>query len=107
MARPSGRRGPDHSRFRRLKAEMLIESDICGICGHPGAATADHIVPWAVWPRDPLTGELEPGVDERDNMQPAHGTGNRCAVCGRLCNQEKGDGTRRRYPSRRPQTRDW
>jgi hypothetical protein len=91
---------------RNLKA-VLAESDLCGICGHPGAHTGDHIIPVRQWPRDDR-GKLLPGVDSKENLMPAHGTMrpghlNPCPVCHRLCNQSKGG--RRRTAT--PRSRDW
>lgn len=57
---------------------------LCHICGHEGATTADHLIPLAVWPEQPLDPKLS---------RPAHGTGNPCPTCDRLCNQEKGTKT--------------
>lgn len=76
----------------------------CWICGHPGARTVDHVVPRSKWPRLP-NGQLAPGCDADDNLRPAHGTRaqyltNRCATCGRLCNQSRGNKTERARHSR-------
>jgi hypothetical protein len=95
---------------------MLARDDLCRICGHRGARTADHIISAKFWPRD-AAGRPLPGLDGPDNLQPAHGTmgagrgrvQNRCAVCvgpdgrGRLCNQSKGARVRAASPS----TRKW
>jgi hypothetical protein len=108
-------------RYLNSRAKVLAASDICGICGHPGAITCDHIVPLAVWPRD-AAGRLLPGHDAPENLMPAHGTAgpgpgrlNRCLVCGQLCNQVKkasvnvplspGRGRYEHQPS--PHSRDW
>jgi hypothetical protein len=91
----SGRSGTGDSAYRRARVEVLSNSDVCGICGHHGSATVDHIVSHRRWPRD-LCGELIPGFNAVANLQPAHGTlgksglVNRCPVCGKLCNQVKG-----------------
>jgi hypothetical protein len=96
--------------YRRNRALLLSASDRCGICGHPGARTADHIIPPHLWPRDE-TGKMIPGFDDLANLRPAHGSmgsgrtrvHNRCTVCGRLCNQSRGKGP----GPRRPQSRVW
>jgi hypothetical protein len=91
----SGRSGTGNAAYRRARVEVLSASDVCGICGHHGSATVDHIVSHRRWPRD-LCGELIPGFNAVANLQPAHGTlgksglVNRCPVCGKLCNQSKG-----------------
>jgi ribosomal protein L37E len=105
----SGRSGTwEFQRNRRL---ILAVSDVCAICGHPGARTVDHIVAKPAWPRD-QAGRMVPGFDGLRNLQPAHGSmgsnatrktaHNRCRTCGRLCNQSKGDGGTRVRTSR-----DW
>jgi hypothetical protein len=113
----SGRQIHNRDRYNANRAAVLRESDVCGICGHPGAATADHIVPAKLWPRD-LTGRHLPGLDDVTNLQPAHGTmgpgrrvQNRCEHpdCrqpdgrGRLCNQSKNS----RQLTGNPRSRDW
>ncbi len=108
----SGRSGTGNAVYRRNRALLLSQNDVCGICGHAGSRTADHVVPARLWPRD-ADGKLLPGLDDLGNLQPAHGTmgagraviHNRCATCGQLCNQSRGDGGRR--GSRRPRTRKW
>lgn len=105
----SGRSGT--YQFQQNRRLVLAASDRCGICGHHGARTVDHIVPEPAWPRD-AAGHLAPGFDGVRNLQPAHGSmgsnrtrkapDNRCPVCDRLCNQSKGGG------QTRPRTsRDW
>lgn len=105
----SGRSGTwEFQQNRRL---VLAASDRCGLCGHNGARTVDHIVPKPDWPRL-ADGQLAPGFDSLRNLQPAHGSmgsdrtrkavHNRCPVCRRLCNQSKGSGRVRVRTSR-----DW
>jgi hypothetical protein len=109
----SGRGGTGNAVYRRNRALLLLNNDVCGICGHGGARTADHIVPARLWPRDE-NGKLLPGMDDLGNLRPSHGTMgagrgnlNPCFQCGgRLCNQSRGDGRASRGP-RRPQTRPW
>lgn len=105
----SGRSGT--SEFQRNRPLVLAASDRCGLCGHHGARTVDHIIPKPLWPRLP-GGDLVPGFDSLPNLQPAHGSmgsdrtrrfeHNRCRTCGKLCNQSKGGGERRVITSR-----DW
>lgn len=57
--------------FKRMRARILEESNVCWLCGQPGADTVDHIVPLKVAPQ---LGEV-PG-----NLAPAH----------RSCNSRKG-----------------
>lgn len=90
----SGRPGTGSARYRRNRAKLLAINTTCALCGHPGAQTADHIIPDKYWPRD-ANGKRQPGFDELDNLQPAHGTmGNQavnpCPICGKLCNQVRG-----------------
>lgn len=105
MSAKSGRKGTGNARYRRNRALLLATSDVCGLCGHGGALTADHITPARAWPRG-ADGRPLPGMDELSNLQPAHGTlapgvVNPCPVCGKLCNQVKNAGRARRPTSRR------
>jgi hypothetical protein len=105
----SGRSGTGSRVYRTNRAILLASNDICGICGHGGSLTADHIINAKVWPRD-RNGRPEPGLDALSNLQPAHGTlgsgldriHNPCPTCGRLCNQSKGA-----RPPRRIRSRAW
>lgn len=65
--------------FRRMRSDILSDSDICIICGHRGADSVDHIVPIDTAP------EL---AEDPDNMGPAHHEP--CPTCGRRCNRDKG-----------------
>lgn len=97
---------------------MVIARDggICGICGHDGAITADHVIPYRDWPKDE-TGKPLPGLDFPDNMRAAHGTRgpaehNPCYQCnprGRYCNQSRGAGTvtPQQKPPHEPHSRNW
>lgn len=82
--------------YRRNRMLTLQASDLCGICGHGGALTCDHIIPANLWPRDG-DGRFLPGLHDLENLQPAHGIlhnptrFNPCPVCHRMCNQSKGD----------------
>lgn len=92
----SGR--PHPRRHRESRAIILAASDICHLCGHGGARTADHLITAKDWPRGP-DGKHLPGLDEPENMAPAHGSmgsgrnrvHNPCLECGgKLCNQSRG-----------------
>lgn len=106
----SGRSGTGNSAYRRNRALLLASNDICGICGHGGSLTADHIITAKHWPCG-SDGRPLPGLDDIGNLRPSHGTmgsgrdriHNPCPVCGRLCNQSRGA----RPPRGRPQTRQW
>lgn len=88
---------------------MLSQNDVCGICGHGGSLTGDHIITAKHWPRG-ADGKPLPGLDDLSNLRPAHGTmgsgrdrlHNHCPTCGRLCNQSRGARV-----ARRPQSRTW
>ena len=60
-------------RYRRARQRVLETSDVCWICGQPGADTADHVVAHALG-----------GGDEEGNLRPAH----------RSCNARRGIGRR-------------
>lgn len=49
-----------HARQQRNRA-ILRTSDVCHICGEPGADSIDHITPLA-----------RGGTEHRDNLAPAH-----------------------------------
>jgi hypothetical protein len=105
----SGRAGMADATYRRNRADMLARDDLCWLCRHPGAKTADHVISAKWWPRD-RWGRLLPGLDDIANLRPAHGTMgpgygrlNRCPTCGRLCNQKRGA---RRAPSS-VRSRNW
>lgn len=102
--------------YRRNRLVILSVSDICHLCGHGGARTADHIIAYSDWPPG------LPGVDSTANLAPAHGSmgparpPNRCPVCRQLCNQVRKDRRLRPVRSRvppapaavpRPQSRRW
>lgn len=95
---------------------VLRASDVCGICGHGGARTIDHVIPYSRWPRDAYTGKPLPGLHAVSNLQPAHGTigntgfVNRCRECKALringngvCNQSKSG----RITVHNARSRDW
>lgn len=110
MARNSSRA------FRKTADLVRANSDgLCGICGHGGAITMDHIVSFRDWPTNEL-GQPLPGLDSPDNMRVAHGTRgiappNPCHQCdpvkwpnGRLCNQSRGHGSTHQPE---PHSRTW
>lgn len=108
MSRTSGRAGTGHALYRKNRAILLAQSDQCGICGHGGSQTADHIISAKVWPRD-ARGKPLPGLDDLSNLRPAHGSMgagkgriNACPVCGRICNQSRGARV-----IQRPTSRQW
>jgi 5-methylcytosine-specific restriction endonuclease McrA len=77
MKRPwDGRAGRPWAKLRKA---VLDESDVCGICGHAGSDTVDHIIARAERP------DL---AEVRDNLQPAHGVSG-CPTCHRKCQNEK------------------
>ena len=104
----SGRSGT--RRQRTSRAAVLAHSDLCWLCGHPGARTADHVIDATRWPRTP-DGRMLPGFDDPANMRPAHGTmgsgphrtHNPCPTCGKLCNQSRGA----RMTPTSPRSEDW
>lgn len=57
--------------FRKMRQRILEMSDICWLCGQPGADTVDHLVPLSI---DPTRGE------DPSNLLPAH----------RTCNSSRG-----------------
>lgn len=75
----SGRADLTSYAYRRVRARLLAESDVCVLCGHGGADAIDHLVPVA---------RGGPRLDP-DNMAPIHGVAG-CGTCGRKCNNDKG-----------------
>lgn len=65
--------------FRKVRARILAESDVCIVCGHRAADAVDHIHPVSKG-----GAKLDP-----DNLAPIHGV-HGCPSCGRKCNNEKG-----------------
>lgn len=108
------------SRAFRKTAALVIARDggTCGICGHGGAITADHIVSYKDWPKDD-TGRPHPGLDSPENLRAAHGTRgtaqhNPCYQCdtrrwpyGRMCNQSRGAGNTVKQVTEEPHSRSW
>lgn len=77
MSRGRGRVGRP---WRRVRAEVLAQSDVCWLCGYPGADTVDHVVPLSLG-GDPLS---------LDNLRPAH----------KRCNSRRGNRAALRAPKR-------
>ncbi|WP_349018432.1 HNH endonuclease [Corynebacterium accolens] len=78
---------------RLVKATIARHGDVCHLCGHRGATTADHVVP-----------RSRGGDDSLDNLRPAHAS----------CNSSRGnmpiDEWHRRHPkksNRVAPSRDW
>jgi 5-methylcytosine-specific restriction endonuclease McrA len=88
--------GPAGRPWQRVRAAVLAASTVCYLCGHPGSGAVDHVIsrklaPWLA---------LDPA-----NLRPVHGSLSPCPVCGRKCNEEKGD--RAGLPDRPRQSRRW
>lgn len=66
--------------FRKIRARLLADSDVCIVCGHTAADTCDHVIPVAKG-----GARMDP-----DNLAPIHGIA-KCPTCLRNCNGEKGD----------------
>lgn len=47
--------------WRRVRAQVLAKSDICHLCGFPGADTVDHLIP-----------RSKGGTNHPSNLAPAH-----------------------------------
>lgn len=76
MPRPANTRA-----VRNRNRRILAASDVCHICGHPGADAVDHVIPVALRP------DL---ADDESNLRPAHHT-EPCPTCGEKCNRVKSD----------------
>lgn len=83
--------GRNTRRYQQNRAALLAISDVCWLCGHAGAGSADH--------EPPLKELRRLGLDPDDMryMRPAHGALSRCPTCGKACNEAKGA----REPQRR------
>lgn len=90
--------------YRTAAAHLLAHDDLCHLCGHHGARTADHLITVKDWYQQ--HGSYD-GVHHPTNLAPAHGTHGRdlnpCPTCGQLCNQARG--ARTLQPE--PRSRDW
>ena len=85
---PGGRRW---QAFRQVVFQVYGRT--CHLCGHDGANQVDHVI--SVLEAPHLAWDL-------GNCRPAHGTRNRCPVCGRCCNQARISGPKRPVGSRGP-----
>jgi hypothetical protein len=100
--RPGWKKGSGRSgvhKFQKNRLIVLDRSDVCGLCGHAGALTVDHVVSKPYWP---TSGPMADKFDDLTNLQPAHGTLgssgriNYCPECVSptghrvACNQTKG-----------------
>ncbi|MEU2895238.1 HNH endonuclease signature motif containing protein [Streptomyces sp. NPDC006967] len=72
------RRDVDAYEYRKNRVQLLAVNNVCALCGHAGATTADHDIPVS-----------RGGTHALENLVPAHGAEG-CPTCGRKCNQEKG-----------------
>lgn len=71
------RRGPNYTRWR-AEVHAMWGHD-CHLCGHPGANTADHLVPLSLWSNQPYDARLS---------RPAHGI-DACDTCHVKCNTSR------------------
>ena len=74
-------------RWQQLRLTILESSDVCWLCGQPGATEVDHILPYKHFP------EL---VFDISNLRPAH----------KKCNSSKGSGTGQ-ATQQMPRSRRW
>lgn len=63
---------------QRINRKILAASDICHLCGHPGADAVDHVIPLS-----------RGGTEDLSNKKPAHHDVY-CETCGHRCNRDKG-----------------
>lgn len=73
------RRGQTYILWRR--AVLAMWGDICHLCKHDQANTADHLVPISVWPNQPYSPWL---------ARSAHGVAG-CPTCHVPCNSSRGN----------------
>ena len=86
MPRPANSRA-----IRDRNRRILAASDVCHICGEPGADAVDHVIPY-----------VRGGTDDPWNLKPAHH--NVANSNGIKCNRVKSD----RLPDANLTTsRDW
>lgn len=90
------RRDVDAYAYRKARAQLLAYSDVCAMCGHGQADTADHNIPLS-----------RGGSNALENLVPAHGVDG-CPTCGKACNQLKGAQTLEEFTATRLKTSvDW
>lgn len=76
------RRTPaDYLQPHKAARILAAHAGICHLCGHPGATSVDHIIPWSQWDHPGLS------VHDKSNLAPAHATP--CPTCGRDCHADK------------------
>jgi 5-methylcytosine-specific restriction endonuclease McrA len=68
--------------YEKARKYVLAQSNICWLCGMPGATTVDHVIP-----------RSHGGEDNVENLRPAH----------LRCNSSRGN----RTPVQRRTTRQW
>jgi 5-methylcytosine-specific restriction endonuclease McrA len=92
VSRPSG------PRWQRLVAAVLQHKGrVCWLCGHEGADTADHVIPY----------DTRPDLAwSWDNLKPAHGARRTVASHGYECIGNYGRG-KNPVPSKRTRSRRW
>lgn len=65
--------------YRKMRARILADSDICIVCGHTDSQAVDHRTPVARGGH----------ATDPDNLAPIHGVQG-CPTCKRKCNNDKG-----------------
>jgi ribosomal protein L32 len=85
----SGRRSPARgyrglAGYREMRARVLALSDVCHLCGDPGADEIDHVIPYAA--QDPATRD-DPSTWRVEDFRPVHG---RLTAPQYRCNQRRG-----------------
>lgn len=73
--------------IRRRNARILRASDICHVCGEPGADAVDHVRPFI--PRDPTNPWNQYDPEAGYNLKPIHH--NVPNTAGVRCNRVKGN----------------
>ena len=63
------------------KRVLAMWGTTCHLCGHPGAYTADHLIPVSQWNNQPYDAHLG---------RPAHGVDG-CPTCKVKCNSSRGN----------------
>ena len=63
--------------WRRIRAQVLAASNVCWLCGEPGADSVDHVIPLRILKQ---TGQMQLAEDPA-NLRPAH----------KVCNSRRQD----------------